>query len=201
MKKSGRPPKSPHSIDSKQKIIDATIRIIETCGAEAVTVRNVCEKSGVSTGTFYHYFHNKDDLLMYFVREAPLYQDNEITISNNPVNDVTDLYMRLIHLYQDLGINFMKNFYNTANQALSAYMGQTGKEFSSGTIMFLCEKRLELAQKQNHLRTDIDIHTISEDICTIVKGCVFEWCLCDGNMDIKETLHRILQRYFYNILS
>jgi hypothetical protein len=37
------------------------------------------------------------------------------------------------------------------------------------------------------------------DICTIVKGCVFEWALDDGQMDIAQALQRIIRTYLNNM--
>ena len=196
MKKCGRPPKSASESDSKRKIIDMTIHLIRTQGADFITVRNICEKCDISTGTFYHHFKNKDDLLMYFIKNGLFFEENqEITVSD-PAEYVTLLYMRLISLYQNLGIPFMKNFYSCSNTALSAYMGQTNQSFSPDTIMYICEQQLKKFQTEEKIRADINVHELSEDICTIVKGCVFEWCICNGEMDIEETLRRILGRYF-----
>ena len=33
------------------------------------------------------------------------------------------------------------------------------------------------------------------DICTIVKGCEFEWCLVEGRPDIEAVLRRIVGNY------
>ena len=59
--KIGRPKKSDQTRDNKQAIIDAAIDIIRAGKASSVTVRNVCARSSVSIGTFYHYFKDKDD--------------------------------------------------------------------------------------------------------------------------------------------
>ena len=201
MKKCGRPPKSASDSDIKRKIIDMTIHLISTHGADFITIRNICEKCDISTGTFYHYFKNKDDLLMYFIRKGLFFEENhEINVSD-PVEYVTSLYMQLISLYQNLGISFMKNFYSCNNSALSAYMGQTNQSFSPDTIMYICEQQLRKFQKEKKIRADINLHELSEDICTIVKGCVFEWCICNGEMDIEKTLRRILGRYFQECMQ
>ena len=68
--KRGRPPKTAQPKDAKQRLIDTTVDLIKKYGADSITVRNVCEEAGLSIGTFYHHFQNKDDLLMHFVREA-----------------------------------------------------------------------------------------------------------------------------------
>ena len=194
--KRGRPPRTADAADAKQKLIDTTVTLIKKHGADSITVRNVCEESGLSIGTFYHYFQNKDDLLMHFVREASFDSFVLETPLENVVGRVCELYMHLIDRYLGLGEEFMKSFYTTGNKALSAYMCEQDGCFGEGTVMARCERELLAAQELGCLEKEADVHMMSMDICTIVKGCVFEWALNDGEMDIAESLQRILRRYF-----
>ena len=193
--KRGRPPKTAEAADAKQKLIDTTVALIKKHSADSITVRNVCEESGLSIGTFYHYFQNKDDLLMHFVREASF----DSFVLETPLEDVAgrvcELYMHLIDRYLDLGEEFMKSFYTTGNKALSAYMCEQDGRFGEGTVMARCEQELLAAQELGFLEKEADVHMLSMDICTIVKGCVFEWALNDGKMDIDQTLRRIVGCY------
>jgi len=109
---------------------------------------------------------------------------------------IAELYFHLINRYLDLGEDFMKSFYTTGNQALSAYMCEENGHFAEGTVMARCEKEICDAISAGILDEKTDAHELSMDICTIVKGCVFEWALNNGEMDIHRTLTRILKRYF-----
>ena len=201
MKKIGRPKKDSPSADSRQAIIDAAVAIITRDGADAMTVRSVCDEADVSIGTFYHYFQNKDDLMMVFIRDTS-FSEPPLSCHQEDVADrITELYMRLIDRYRSLGPEFMKSFYTTGNTALSAYMGQVNGGFADGTVMALCEQELTEAKEAGYLPDSVDPHTASEDVCTIIKGCVFEWCLCDGQTDIEAMLRRILSRYFSKSLQ
>ena len=197
----GRPCKSDVTCDNKQKIIDTTIELIKTHGADFLTVRNVCQAAEVATGTFYHYFRNKDDLLMYFIRDISFDKCELKTPIRDISGRVCELYMNLIDRYMELGRDFMRNFYTTDNQALSAYMGVTDGRFAEGTVMERCECELLSAQENGIIKKNADIHILSADICTIVKGCVFEWCLNDGEMDITSILDRIIGSYIQNHLN
>ena len=197
--KRGRPPKSAEPKNTKQTLIDTTIALIRKYGADSITVRNVCEEAGLSIGTFYHHFQNKDDLLMYFVRETSFDSFELKTPLSDIAGRVFELYMHLIDRYLELGEEFMKSFYTTGNKALSAYMGQSDGCFAEGTVMARCERELLEAQQQGYLKKEADAHTMSMDICTIVKGCVFEWALDDGQMDIADALHRIISSYLNNM--
>lgn len=194
--KCGRPPRSAESVDARQKLIDTTVELIKKYGADSVTVRNVCETAGLSVGTFYHHFQNKDDLLMHFVRETSFESFTLQAPSARIASRVCELYMHLINRYMALGEEFMKSFYTTGNRALSAYMCEENGAFAAGTVMARCERELTDAQAQGVIKPDADVHLLSMDICTIVKGCVFEWALNDGKMDIHATLTRMLDRYF-----
>jgi AcrR family transcriptional regulator len=193
--KRGRPSKTSEPTDAKQKLIDTTVELIKKYGADTLTVRSVCEEAGLSIGTFYHHFQNNDDHLMYFVREASFDSFALETPLADVAGRVCELYMHLIDRYLTLGEEFMKSFYTTGNKALSAYMGQENGCFADGTVMARCERELIDAREQGFLKKDADPHLLSMDICTIVKGCVFEWALDDGRMDIAESLRRIVKAY------
>ena len=51
------------------------------------------------------------------------------------------------------------------------------------------------AQAEGCIQKNADIHQMSADICTIVKGCIFEWCLSEGKMDIEAAVQRMLKAY------
>ena len=193
--KIGRPKKSDQTRDNKQAIIDAAIDIIRTGNASSVTVRNVCARSSVSIGTFYHYFKDKDDLLMYFVKDSIFPTAHIKTPPTDPAGRIVELYHVLIDTYMDLGGDFMKSFYTTDNIALSAFLGQKDGHFPEGSIMELSEIELNTAKENGYFSRIEDIHQAAADICTIVKGSVFEWCLSGGSIDLKETLNRIIRIY------
>lgn len=196
MKKTGRPGKNDASRECKGAILKATVALIEEIGADAVTVRKVIEKADVSTGTFYHYFKDKNDLMMAFVREESFDGFELETPPEDVAGRQVELYMHLIHRYQILGKDFMKQFYTTDNQALSAYLDEEDGRFADGTVMARSEKELEISASKGYLSDSANLHLIAMDVCTIVKGCVFEWCLTKERMEIQETLQRILHLYF-----
>lgn len=193
--KRGRPPKTAEQANHREQLLEAAVRIIRRDGAQGLTVRNVCEEAGLSNGTFYHYFQNKDDLMMAFVREDSFERFVLQTPTAQIARRITELYLCLIRKYEALGLDFMKHFYTTDNRALSAYMGQENGSFAEGTVMLRCERELALARREGVLSDQANVHELSVDLCTIVKGCVFEWALNNGGMEMETCLLRIVQRY------
>lgn len=48
---------------SAEKILSGTMKALSRQGARKLSVRDICEASGVARGTFYRYFTSKDDVL------------------------------------------------------------------------------------------------------------------------------------------
>lgn len=191
-RKSGRPIKSDEPVCSRQYIIDTAAAMIKEKGADSVTVRSVCETANIGTGTFYHYFKNKDALMICFL---PYFDGVEL---KTPYEDISgricELYMLLINCYKNLGIDFMKKFYTTSNKALSAYMGEENESFPKGSVMQRSEVELNEAKRLGYIPENANVHQYCKDICTIVKGCIFEWCLTE-KIDIEKTLRRLISNY------
>jgi len=54
-----RPPQS-----SREKLLDAAMHVIRAKGYAAATVDEVCNKAGVTKGSFFHHFKSKDELAL-----------------------------------------------------------------------------------------------------------------------------------------
>lgn len=195
MRKSGRPTKKEHPAENEEKILAAAIALTEECGAESVTVRSVCERADIATGTFYYHFKNKDELMMRFVQSTDFDDIHFDAPSDDISGRIIELYIRLIRQYTRLGPRFMRSFYTANNQALRNYMGETDGKFAAGTVMARCEAELARAEASGQIENGVDIHQRTADICTVIKGCIFEWCLSGGTLDIERAVRRILTRY------
>ncbi len=57
------------SRETLQRILDAAIRVFEEKGYQRTTVSEIISRAGIGHGTFWIYFHNKDDLLRYMLQD------------------------------------------------------------------------------------------------------------------------------------
>lgn len=58
------------SRDVRQRIIDATNDLLLEKGYQQTTVREIIRKAGVNTGTLYHFFHDKEEILLILAAKA-----------------------------------------------------------------------------------------------------------------------------------
>jgi TetR/AcrR family transcriptional repressor of nem operon len=50
--------------ESKTKLLDAALQVVRGKGYAATTVDDICQKAGVTKGSFFHHFKSKDDLAL-----------------------------------------------------------------------------------------------------------------------------------------
>ncbi len=133
--------------------------------------------------------------MMYFLREPSFENCDLATPLEDIAGRISELYMRLIRRYIELGKGFMRSFYTTGNRSLSAYMGERDGRFIPGTVMARSEREIIAAVQKGIIKDGAEVHPLCQDICTIIKGCVFEWCLNDGKPDIEASVRRIIGNY------
>jgi AcrR family transcriptional regulator len=65
-----RKPKTPKAMETKELILATTTQILLKEGIEAASTNYVARKAGVSIGTLYQYFKDKDDILAQLLMNA-----------------------------------------------------------------------------------------------------------------------------------
>ena len=53
-----------HQHESKTKLLDATLRVVRAKGYTATRIEDICAAAGLTKGSFFHHFKNKDDLAL-----------------------------------------------------------------------------------------------------------------------------------------
>lgn len=80
-------------LETQQKILDSTQRLLSESGFDGITVKAICDASGIQPGSFYNLFPTKDEAVLTVVRQA-------ITaIDPDPGGTGTDTVEELVHTY------------------------------------------------------------------------------------------------------
>lgn len=185
------------SKDTKDRIFRAAKEIMQTHGYEDLSIKNICERAGVSNGSFYHHFKTKDDLLSYYIEDQPA-MDTEQLSDPLTVADVKEtiiqVYLNYAKYCEELGVDFVSNYYTPKNQALNPNI-RTERPYPIVTV----EKYLNRAIDAGILSSDLDLKAITTDIRMLIIGNVFEWCLHHGETDFPENIRRSFTRYLNSI--
>ena len=186
------------SQETKDRIFRAAKEIKQKHGYEELSIKNICERAGVSNGSFYHHFKTKDDLLSYYIEDQPTI-DTELLTVPDTVQDVKEtiiqVYLNYARYCEELGVDFISNYYTPKNQALNPTI-RTERPYPIVTV----ENYLRKAIASGILREDLDLEAVTTDIRMLVIGNVFEWCLRHGNTDFAGNIRRSFGRYLDSIL-
>ena len=178
---------------TKAKIFRAAKHILQKQGYEQLSIKNICEEAGVSNGSFYHHFKTKDDLLSYYIEEQPSINPDLLDMPRNAAEAkaaIIQVYLNYVHYCQDLGVEFMSNYYTPKNQSLNPLI-RTERPYPIVTVHNYLKKAIDA----DIIKPDRDLEDITTDIRMIVIGNVFEWCLKSGEADFEGNMRRTLRIY------
>jgi len=195
-------PRQVRSQQVKNRIFEAAVKLIEEHGYEYVTVNNVCSTAGVSVGSFYHHFANKDELISYYlVAGYEKYQaEFEDAVFDDVVGSVVKIYQIYSRFCMEQGLEFIKNYYNANNKSLDTSYANVRVP---GKLPILYETCVVLskAQEDGYICSNTDTAQLADDICTLEKGNIFEWALSDGRYDLMHHAERMTRNYLRSFLT
>ena len=185
------------SKETKAKIFRAAKHILQKKGYEQLSIKNICEEAGVSNGSFYHHFKTKDDLLSYYIEEQPSINPDFLDLPSNSAEAkeaIVRVYLNYVHYCEELGVEFMSNYYTPKNQSLNPLI-RTERPYPIVTVQNYLEKAIRAGVITPRLALD----DITTDIRMVVIGNVFEWCLKSGNADFEGNMKRSLETYLSGV--
>ncbi len=169
------------SINTRKRIFDVAIELIREQGFDSVTIENISKKAGVSVGAFYHHFDSKSDVIYEIFKQIDEYFENEVLnqLSGTSIEKINAFFGYYAEFIIDQGIDFIKQLYTTKNKLF----------IKKDRYLWVCLKTLILeGQANNEISTEKSAEEIMDFIFIFVRGVVFDWCLHDGEYDLKAVL-------------
>ena len=145
---------------------------------EKITIKQICDETGVIRATFYNYFEDKYDCLQWIVYHDVI-EKNETKLA---AGDVTGAFSDLLHTVDE-----NRAFYT------AAYRNVTGQnsfeDMVRAQFVDLCITYFSRYRDENVLpayNNEILAHYYAESLAYLVKLFVFQDA---GKMSVEETIH------------
>lgn len=186
--------------DIKDKIVKAATDIMNKYGYKYVTVRNVCEEAGVTTGKFYRQFENKDELLIYLTRNGfDIYkEENEERLKTmSYIEQLINLYQWYVTYFTNFGIEFTSNYFNASNQFLKNRRSPEADYLEGNpqrSLAYITYQLVLNAQKEGSICAEADTQLIYRELDSVTYGAIFEWCLSEGNFEIGPYVISLIKK-------
>jgi|GEM_PF-1005838 len=188
-------------LKARDAIFQTMIRMLRENSFADLTVRNIAEEAGVSVGTFYHYFKGKDELLAFYLHTA--FDGAEVKKRLPEGGDILREILAVYDIYlgycADAGVEYMSSYYNSRNPYINTRKRLGQSDVIQDQVARLVLELLETAGEQGYLSAPPE--EITNDICVVAKGVILDWCLNNGESDIKDYMRKMLTIYINSVLT
>lgn len=169
---------------AKRKLLAAAAELFGKNEIERVGVREICAHAGVTTGTFYHYYKGKDDILdcLYLNRDAEFGLRLKQLSENPPyVEGIVSFFAdNLARTVAEDGIDFTRHRLFTlrkrSNDDMDLYIGM--------------DALVAKAIANGELGRGADVQKVRDYLFLVFRGVTYEWCISsdEDRFDIQEAM-------------
>ena len=172
-----------------QDIQKATQEILVEESFDGVTVRKICQRANISTGTFYQFYKSKSQVLAEVVDYLECYFKTQVlpTLTGTGINKLEMWFIAYINKVTESGINYCRK------SQKFMYEGSLNSEKRKQLYIYqLLYVIIDECKQEKSINENIDNDIILQMLFYYVEGLVFDWCYLDGTFDI----HKMAQTTF-----
>lgn len=176
----------------KSKIIATAWELFYEKGYTETTVDEIIEQSGTSKGSFYYYFHTKDELLNSL---SEVFDEFYAELDAQMDDDMSSFDKLLFLDYEahklveeKINIDILSSLYSTqlvstGNRHLLDY---------TRTYYTLITRIISEGQRRGEIITDMQPHEITSYYAMCERALVTEWCLNKGTYSLADFSKRYM---------
>lgn len=171
---------------TKNKIYECGVKLIRKYGFDRVTVEQIAKEAGVSVGTYYYYFETKYDLFGEMFKRADDYFLTHVVgkfKSESYKEKVVEFFEKYAEFNYLDGVDMVKKLYTSDNKMFIT----KGREMQN-----ILQAIIEEGQQKGELSKAQDSSEITRILFVIARGIVYDWCLNDGKIDLKDEMKKII---------
>ncbi len=186
-------PRQEQAQKTRKDIFDAAVDLFERKGYYKVTINDICERAGVSTGAFYNHFKSKDQVIIeLFLRIDSFYEDiaKDIASAESAWEKLEKLMEGAMSYMNSLGEPFTRILYHTQLGPMNkkAYMISLNRPLYN-----ICLAFMEEGQRKGEVRQDIDARDLARVVIACHRGVLYEWCARGGEVDLMKDSYTLLE--------
>lgn len=183
------------AIKTKERIYNISVKLIKEHGYDNVKIIHICEKSGVSVGTFYHHFKNKAGIIIELYSICDAYFSENILPSllklSNPYCDkIMDYIIHQMQYAIDIGCDCITQLYKAQVTDGNEFFLSMDRGLPSGLCYLI-----QCAQDKGELRNNVFAGELAQEILIISRGILYHWCVCEGKSDIIYEAKHMISNY------
>ncbi|MDX6154530.1 TetR/AcrR family transcriptional regulator [Marinococcus sp. PL1-022] len=181
------------AIQTKQTIYNAALTLIQHKSFDEVTIEEISKKADVSVGSFYYYFHSKEDIYLSMFKKL----DEELFRDFNPEDYqqagedlLISFFLQLARHVSALGLNIVK--YSLFKEGPVPYY----KDLYMSEAL---QKIIKIGQAKNIFASSMSEEEMTEYLLIIMQGIMLDWCKTDEGYSLEEKTEQFMSRVILSI--
>lgn len=173
---------------TKNKIYNCGVKLMRKHGFDNITVEQISKQAGVSVGTYYYYFESKFDLFSEIYKRADDYFINEVEgklKAEDSTGKIVEYFQKYAEYNYADGIDMVKKLYTSDNKMFIT----KGRNMQN-----VLQSIIEDGQQKGEISESESAAEITRMLFIAARGVVYNWCLNDGGIDLKDEMNKIMSR-------
>lgn len=186
---------------TREKLLETAIDLVNRHGMRYLTIRNICDEAGISTGSFYNLFDGKDDLVAYYLRNiftSYKQEAEELAIGHTSLERIILIYRFYIDCVLETGLEFISGLYSSINNPVFNFLEREAEE---ELVLGRVRQDLEEGLAAGEVLDTVNVNEVLLRIAIIITGSIFYWCAFNGRIDLAYQADSMLQDYLRTIAS
>ena len=171
-----------------QKILEAIQDLVNEKDYEAITIREIAQRAGISVGAYYKHFKSKDDIIFNQIHKSYLNTQETIVPQLNKKTGIENLEIYLDRQYEILGeieIPWLREVFRIyLYHKVDEILDQNSVNYK--VILNI----LEQGQNDGSIRNDVYKEELAWSTLKCIIANFYSFCMQDGNFDLKNVMKR-----------
>ncbi|SMP53730.1 TetR/AcrR family transcriptional regulator [Anoxynatronum buryatiense] len=181
------------AMQTKETLLNTALDLIAEQGYDQVSIQDLCQAVGVSTGAFYHHFTGKEDIIVESYRRYDEHFEAHASAqleSLPPLDKIIEAIKYQVKYAEDMGVETMQQFYRSQLQAGRAFFISTTRKFP-----LILTQMITDAQQAGVLSDTLTATQITRHLLRFSRGMIYDWCAYNGSYDIVEETSQSLSLF------
>lgn len=180
------------TLEKKERIYQVALELFQTYGYDQTTIRQICSAAQITTGSFYHFFHDKlglvRELYVKLLEEgSPVLTDNPDAL-DRPFQAIFDYFIKMTAPLEYFRRDVAQQILADASHLMTGPFDAPFDETAKG----LLSQFLRQAKEYGSVPAELDIEKTVIYLMAVAMGCSQYWILRSRNMALREAAAVIL---------
>ena len=173
------------ALRTKNRIFDATLALMTEKDFANVNIEDICNAADVSVGTFYNYYKSKNEVFYELYSRADQYFKE--TVDFEELEGSREGILKFFYFYASY-------CETTGVETMTQMMTASNKNFNKKNryLQVLLTEIFRKGLTSGMIQSEKTASELCELYFIVARGVLFDWCLNDGQYDLKERVAEIL---------